>query len=29
MWVEGQDVDCENVASGTNIIYRLQITTEK
>lgn len=29
MWVEGQDVDCENVASGTNIIYSLQITTEK
>lgn len=28
MWVEGQDVDCENTASGGNIIYSLQITTE-
>lgn len=28
MWVEGQDVDCENSASGGNIIYKLQITTE-
>ena len=28
MWVEGQDVDCENSASGDNIIYNLQITTE-
>lgn len=24
MWVEGQDVDCENSASGGNINYRLQ-----
>ena len=28
MWVEGQDVDCEDNASGGNIIYNLQITTE-
>ena len=26
-WVEGQDVDCENSASGGNIILNLQITT--
>ncbi len=28
MWIEGQDVDCENNASGGNIAYTLQITTE-
>lgn len=28
MWIEGQDVDCENSASGGNITYGLQITTE-
>ncbi len=28
MWIEGQDVDCENNASGGNITYDLQITTE-
>ncbi len=28
MWIEGQDVDCENDASGGNISYDLQITTE-
>lgn len=27
MWVEGQDVDCENTASGGNINYDLQFTT--
>ena len=26
MWVEGQDVDCENNASGGNIDYNLQFT---
>ncbi len=26
MWVEGQDVDCENNASGTNINYNIQLT---
>lgn len=26
MWVEGQDVDCENNASGTDISFNLQIT---
>lgn len=28
MWIEGQDVDCENSASGGNITYGLQMTTE-
>ena len=28
MWVEGQDVDCENSASGGNITYSLSITSE-
>lgn len=28
MWIEGQDVDCENNASGGTITYDLQITTE-
>ena len=28
MWVEGQDVDCENGASGGNVTYSLQITSE-
>lgn len=27
MWVEGQDVDCENSASGGNINYDLQFST--
>ena len=27
MWVEGQDVDCENYASGGNISFDLQITS--
>ena len=26
MWVEGQDVDCENSASGTEIKFDLQFT---
>jgi len=26
MWIEGQDVDCENSASGANIDFDLQIT---
>ena len=26
MWVEGQDVDCENGASGTDITFDLQFT---
>ena len=25
MWVEGQDVDCENTASGTDIAFNLQL----
>ena len=28
MWVEGQDVDCENSASGANAIFNVQISTE-
>ena len=28
MWIEGQDVDCENTASGTDIIYSLQIAVQ-
>ena len=28
MWVEGQDVDCENNASGGSINFDLQITTD-
>lgn len=28
MWVEGQDVDCENSASGTDISYNLQFTKD-
>lgn len=26
MWIEGQDIDCENNASGSNIAYNLQFT---
>lgn len=26
MWIEGQDVDCENSASGANIAFNLQFT---
>ena len=26
MWIEGQDVDCENSASGSNIAFNLQFT---
>lgn len=25
MWIEGQDIDCENTASGTDILYNIQI----
>ena len=28
MWIEGQDVDCENNASGTDISYNLQFTID-
>lgn len=28
MWVEGQDIDCENAASGGNAIFNVQLTTE-
>ena len=27
MWIEGQDVDCENNASGADISYNIQVTT--
>ena len=29
MWVEGQDVDCENTASGTDISYNLQFQVKQ
>ena len=29
MWVEGQDVDCENTASGTDISFNLQFEVAK
>ena len=28
MWIEGQDVDCENTASGTDISYNVQFTID-
>lgn len=28
MWIEGQDVDCENVASGGNVVFNVQLTSE-
>ena len=28
MWIEGQDVDCENNASGTDISYNVQLSTQ-
>lgn len=27
MWIEGQDVDCENNASNSDIVYNVEITT--
>ena len=27
MWVEGQDVDCENNASGGDLLYNLQFSS--
>ena len=29
MWVEGQDVDCEDHASGTDIMYNVQFTIKQ
>lgn len=29
MWIEGQDYDCENTASGTDISYNLQIQVKQ
>ncbi len=29
MWVEGQDVDCENQASGGNVTFNVQITIDE
>ena len=26
MWVEGQDVDCENTASGSNIAFDVKFS---
>jgi len=28
MWIEGQDIDCENGATGSNITYYLQLSTD-
>ena len=28
MWIEGQDVDCENTASGTDISFNVQFTVK-
>lgn len=28
MWIEGQDVDCENGASGTDVVFDLQFTSD-
>ena len=27
MWIEGQDIDCDNYATGTNISYNIELTT--
>ena len=29
MWVEGQDIDCENNASGTNLSYTISLTLDQ
>ena len=26
MWVEGQDIDCENEVSGTNMVYNMKFS---
>ena len=26
MWIEGQDIDCENNASGTDITYNIELS---
>ena len=28
MWIEGQDIDCDNSATGSNIAYNVQLSTE-
>ena len=28
MWIEGQDIDCENNATGSNIVFKLQLSTD-
>ncbi len=28
MWIEGQDIDCENGATGSNITFQLQLSTD-
>ena len=27
MWIEGQDIDCENGATGSNITFNVQLST--
>ena len=28
MWIEGQDVDCEDAASGSDLTYSLQFSID-
>ena len=28
MWLEGQDIDCENGATGSDIVFNLQFSTD-
>ena len=28
MWIEGQDIDCENNATGSDITYNVQLSTQ-
>jgi hypothetical protein len=28
MWIEGQDIDCENNATGSDIVFNVQLSTE-
>ena len=28
LWIEGQDIDCENNATGSDITYDIQLSTQ-
>ena len=28
MWIEGQDIDCENNATGSDISFKVQFSTQ-